>query len=108
LWINAGALQNLPGIRAGLPVGCDGAGFILINGKWAALAHRMLAEFLLLQLLLLAGGIVLGVHPLAFYVLEKAMVPVVAIGALFLTAQDKAVELCHGKGTVNTVLLEPR
>lgn len=75
LRVNAGALQNLQGIFMRLPVVADGQGILLLRVKGT------------LQPLLLTGGIVAGKHPLAFYMAEKAHVPVVAVGALFVAQQ---------------------
>lgn len=75
LRVNAGTLQNLQGIFVRLPVVADGQGIFLLRVERT------------LQALLLTRGIIAGKHPLAFYMAEKAHVPVVAIGALLVALQ---------------------
>ena len=76
LRVDTGALQNLTGIGAGLPAMMNRAGFFLTGIKRGAF-----------QALLLFAGVVAGEYPLTFHVAEKAHVPVVAVGALFLSLQ---------------------
>lgn len=75
LRVNAGALQNLQGIFMRLPVVADGQGVWLLRVKGT------------LQAALAARSVVAGKLPLAFYMAEKAYVPVVAVGALFVPLQ---------------------
>lgn len=111
LRIDAGAGQNLTGVVIGLPVVGDRACFFLRRAKggafrmgigrarcrvvfWprAAAVEIALIERAL-QRALIFQCVILLIHPLGFYMAEEARIPVVAVGALFLTGKHKGIQL---------------